>query len=532
MFTEKNLPRLIIIVPIATIFLLTLFIIYFFINFQYDNFNEDSKELEKKYLQRQKKILVDENKKINDYIDYRRSVNEKHINTYYQKVKNDKFIEKETLEMHRNIQEKKLKKEIIDWIQKIRYGTNGYVWIHNTSHILIAHSYREQSIGRDDTNNTDATGTKIFQQFIKIAKTQKNGGYIEYFWAKPKSKENRKKIGFVKLYKDWNWVIGTGLYIDDIEKSIAKRKLRLKEKIDQHVKIILFIALILMIVFGIISYFVSQYIVQIFTSYQEKVLKKEQALKEFNTMLTTRINEAVEETKRKDQALLHQSRLAQMGEMISMIAHQWRQPLSEISGIFMEMETASKFNKADKSFILRESKDGNRLIEYMSKTIDDFRDFFKPSKSKELFALSSSCFEAATLSKATLKSNHIHLDIQVKKDVKIKGYPSEYAQVILNLILNAKDVLIERKITNPIITIIVDKKDNASLVSLSDNGGGIDEKIIHKIFEPYFSTKKSSGTGLGLYMSKIIIENNMDGKIDVKNQDNGAIFEIRIDYDK
>ena len=136
-----------------------------------------------------------------------------------------------------------------------------------------------------------------------------------------------------------------------------------------------------------------------------------------------------------------------MGEMISMIAHQWRQPLCEISGIFMEMETAAKFDKADKKFILAESKDGTRLISYMSKTIDDFRDFFKPAKIKELFSLTHACEEAITLTSASLKHRNIHLDLHVKKDLVVSGYASEFAQVILNLILNAKDSLIEKDIT-------------------------------------------------------------------------------------
>jgi signal transduction histidine kinase len=406
----------------------------------------------------------------------------------------------------------------------VRYGTNGYVWIHDTAHHLIAHPFRTYDIGVDDTNNTDSTGAKIFQQFIDIATTKEKGGFVEYYWAKPEFGAPRKKIGFLQLDKDWGWVIGTGLYVDDIELSITKKKLLLENKIDKYVRIILLTAFSLMMVLGVVSYLISRYIAQIFTSYREKVYKKEQALKEFNKMLTSRINEALKEAKRKDQALLHQSRLAQMGEMISMIAHQWRQPLCEISGIFMEMQTAAKFDKADKQFIEDEVKDGNRIISYMSKTIDDFRDFFKPAKTKEEFSLTHACEEAITLASASLKNRDIKLYLHVEKELHVSGYASEFAQVILNLILNAKDVLIERDVKNPQITVTIDEKE----VKVNDNGGGIDNAILEKIFEPYFSTKKTAGTGLGLYMSKMIIEENMSGKITVTNSDKGAEFCIKI----
>jgi len=492
MFTEKNLPRLIIATPIFTIFVFALLIIYFFVSSQYSNFQEESKELEQEYIFRQKNILKNENEKIQDYIKHHRKLGTS-------------------------------RKEIIKWIQHIRYEQNGYVWVHDTSHHLVAHPFRQDSIGMDDTNNTDETGAKIFQQFVKIAISNKNGGFVEYFWSKPDSKELGKKIGFLKLDKKWGWVVGTGLYVDDIESSIAIRKARLEEKIDKYIRIILWSAFSLMGILGAISFLISQNIVRVFTEYREKVSKKEQALKELNKMLTSRVKEAVKESKKRDKTLLQQSKLAQMGEMISMIAHQWRQPLSEISGIFMELETASKFSKADSELIKKESIEGNHLISYMSKTIDDFRDFFKPAKTKEVFSVKRACEEAITLSNASLNNSNIELNLHVKNDLHVKGYSSEFAQVVLNLILNAKDTLVERKIQNPKIAVEINKD-----IKVRDNAKGIESDIIDKVFEPYFSTKKRSGTGLGLYMAKMIIEENMGGKLFVFNDDEGAVFCIKI----
>jgi len=529
LFTEKNLPRLIIGTPIFLVFLFALLIIYFFISTQYSNFHDESLALEKEYLLKQKNILRDENNKVLKYIKYHRKVEQKRIFNRFRKLsKSGVKVSEAMLEAYEKESTKQLKQRVIDWIENIRYGTNGYVWIHDTSHHLIAHPFRPYDIGKDDTNNTDSTGAKIFQKFINVAKSNKKGGFVEYYWAKPEFGAPRKKIGFLQLDKEWGWVVGTGLYVDDIESYLFKKKLLLERKIDKYVQIIILTALSLMFVLGIVSYFMSRYIVQIFTQYRQKVDKKEQTLKEFNSMLQSKIDTALKEAKKKDRALLQQSRLAQMGEMISMIAHQWRQPLCEISGIFMEMETAAKYDKVDTKFVQNSSKDGTKIINYMSKTIDDFRDFFKPAKTKEVFSLTQACKEAITLASASLKNKNIMLDLDAKEDLHVKGYASEFAQVILNLILNAKDVLIERNIENPHIFIKIKKNTTHTLVSVSDNAGGIAEHILQKVFDPYFSTKKASGTGLGLYMSKMIIEENMNSKIAVTNDEKGALFCIKI----
>lgn len=175
-----------------------------------------------------------------------------------------------------------------------------------------------------------------------------------------------------------------------------------------------------------------------------------------------------------------------------------------------------------------EAKKGDKIVSYMSKTIDDFRDFFKPSKTQEMFSLKCACEEAMSLASASLSSKDINLELHVKSDIQVIGHVSEFAQVILNLILNAKDVLIQRDITNPQILIKIDAKDNRVHVSISDNAGGVEKNIKEKIFEPYFSTKNTAGTGLGLYMSKMIIEEKMGGKLFVENSEKGAMFCIKI----
>jgi len=351
---------------------------------------------------------------------------------------------------------------------------------------------------------------------------------VEYYWARPLFGAPAKKIGFLKLEPEYGWVIGTGVYVDDIYAQIEEKKSQMESHIDSFVHLILLTALALTAIFGIISYLQSKRILQTITTYKDQVAANERSLKELNASLNKRIQQALKEAKEKEKALLHQSRLAQMGEMLSLIAHQWRQPLSEILGIFMELETAADFGKADKKYIEKSAKEGDRLICYMSKTIDNFRNFFKPEHSKSTFEIKKACQDAINLAKSSLKNEKIAINLLVKEDGKVLGYPLAFSQVILNLLLNAKDALVQKRPKNPQIDIEIYKKNKNIFIQVADNGGGIDKSIYDRLFEPYVSTKKSAGTGLGLYMSKMIIEQHLEGSISVSNSKSGAIFLIRV----
>lgn len=425
----------------------------------------------------------------------------------------------------------RLKDEMISWSESLRYGEGGYMWIHNTTHTLLAHPFREESIGKDDTLLKDQAGNMIIQTFVKKALEKGDqGAFVEYFWRKPYEETPSKKISYVAQFKPWHWVVGTGVYGDDVQKEIALKKEEMKAKMDRYIFGVIVIALVSMLCVGFLSYLVTKQINRALESYRERVRHKTEALKEFNATLRFKINKALEESKQKDMALLQQSRLAQMGEMLSIIAHQWRQPLSEVSGIFMELETASKFGKADTKLIHESAKEADKLLSYMSRTIDDFRHFFKPSKEKESFWIQKACEEAFSLAQAVLKNSHIALHVKIFDSPKIEGYPNEYAQVILNLILNAKDILMERKVPEPQIWVEIGRTpEGNALVCVMDNGGGIKESNLKMVFEPYFSTKKASkGSGLGLYMAKMIIEQNMGGKIEVENAAFGAKFRVEV----
>ncbi|ADG91944.1 multi-sensor signal transduction histidine kinase [Arcobacter nitrofigilis DSM 7299] len=234
-----------------------------------------------------------------------------------------------------------------------------------------------------------------------------------------------------------------------------------------------------------------------------------------------------EEKIKQQNILIQKSKMAAMGEMIGNIAHQWRQPLSQVSGLFFDIESAYDYKELDKKYLQNRVDEANDLLEYMSKTIDDFRNFFNPNSKKELFYLNEAIDNALKIVKSTLTFHHIELIINIEEDYKIDGYKNEYSQAIMNILSNAKDILLEKNIQNPQIKIYAQKNEKLCL-HIEDNAGGIDDTIINKIFDPYFTTKYDYGTGIGLYMTKMIIEEKMNGTISVKNSHHGAIFSIEI----
>ncbi len=252
-------------------------------------------------------------------------------------------------------------------------------------------------------------------------------------------------------------------------------------------------------------------------------------LEELNNTLDIRIKKEINNRKRQEQILIQQSKFAEMGEMISMIAHQWRQPLSALSTIIQNIHLRHSLGKLDKEYIDNQKDLSNALTEKMSTTIEDFRNFFKPNKEKQLFSIKNTIYQTVFLIDDSFKSNNIKIESEVLEDITIYGFENELSQVLLNIIKNSKDAFLEKNIQNPSIFIKTKYIDNYINILIFDNAGGINEAIIDKIFEPYFTTKDSyNGTGLGLYMSKIIIEQNMKGKLQVKNTKNGVKFSIDI----
>ncbi len=230
------------------------------------------------------------------------------------------------------------------------------------------------------------------------------------------------------------------------------------------------------------------------------------------------------EKKREQHKLLlqHQSKLAAMGEMIGAIAHQWRQPLSELNIKIQKLKYNYANGDIDEEFIGNFIKGSRSVINFMNQTIDDFRNFFRDDKQKHNFKIRGAIDEILSIQNSQLKAHNIQLYTS-GNDFQIYGFKSEFQQVVLNIINNAKDVLIANKVNQPFIRI---QLSNLS-IEIEDNGGGVPPEIIDRIFDPYFTTKSSQdGTGMGLYISKMIVEESINGRIEVKNSDGGAVFSI------
>jgi len=245
----------------------------------------------------------------------------------------------------------------------------------------------------------------------------------------------------------------------------------------------------------------------------------------FSFALGVMLRKLIYKQNKKEKMLIHKSRLASMGEMINNIAHQWKQPLTHLSYINMNLELASNDIPFDKSYLQNKIKESNEQIDFMSNTIDNFRDFYKPIKEKKSFLISKAVQQSIDIMKPILEINNVNIKFSILKDGNLLSYENEYSQVILNLITNAKDALISRNIDNASITIILDFVDNKSVVSVNDNAGGIKQENIEKIFEPYFTTKET-GSGIGLYMSQTIIDSHFKGVLKVSNKANGACFQV------
>lgn len=258
--------------------------------------------------------------------------------------------------------------------------------------------------------------------------------------------------------------------------------------------------------------------------------KMEKELESLTYKLEERIAEEIKKNKEKTNQLIQQSRLAQMGEMISMIAHQWRQPLAAISAttnnLLLKIILGEKIENKDLEVELKLIND---YSQHLSLTIDDFRNFFRSDKIKFESSLKEIIQKSINIIKTSLISKNIELEIKYQYDEKITTYINEVQQVILIILKNAEDAFEERDIKNKKIFIKTSKIDNFAVIEINDNAGGISLGIIDKVFDPYFSTKKEKeGTGIGLYMSKIIIDEHCLGNLSVRNSENGALFTIKL----
>ena len=258
----------------------------------------------------------------------------------------------------------------------------------------------------------------------------------------------------------------------------------------------------------------------------EIVARQRQELEELTHTLEDRVRQKTEENARKDRLIIHQARLAELGEMIGNIAHQWRHPLTRLSLLLQNIKALSHKGRLDGERLEKMLATANEQIFFMSDTIDNFKDFYKPAAESGDFTLKEAYEKVMEIIGYDLKHKNITVSYHEEEPLRFHGKLNQFAQVLLNLIGNARDALMERNVPHPAIRIEARREGEYRHIEVADNAGGIPPEHLAKIFEPYFSTKAERGTGVGLYMVKTIIEEKFGGSVRVENDQEGARFTL------
>ena len=385
--------------------------------------------------------------------------------------------------------EENMKEEILEYISKLKTNENDYFFILD---------YDKKSLFQKIDNLVDKSFQKISSDdemnlFNEILDLSKNGGgFITYNYKIIDETTALNKTSYVKALLNWKWIIGKGFFHDYVNKIIEKKSIELNEKFHKKIKNIFIITLILTLILLSISIYISKKLEKKFQDYKME-LKKQQHI------------------------LAQQSKMAAMGEMLGNIAHQWRQPLSVITTVATGMKLQKEFeNLDDKTFDEAIENITNSAL-YLSKTIDDFRSFFKSDKKETFFSIKETFEKVLKLTNSQFKNHEITI-IKEIDDFQIYGFENEFIQVLINILNNSKDALINKKENKLIFIKTFEDDENNFVIKIKDNGGGIENKILDKVCEPYFTTKhQSTGTGIGLYMAEEIIEKHMNGILEINN---------------
>jgi PAS domain S-box-containing protein len=503
---------------------------------------------------------------------------------------------------------KEVQQNTISHIKELRYKNNGYIFIIDGNGVILTTQNKQFDNVNLLKDSRFKSLTKEFQRFRQKIHNEK-GMFIQYDKI---NLTKEKKVSYIKYFSKWNWIIGTGFNIDDVNSIIDKRQSDIEKKYKHYLNKLLMISFILLIVLLLISYLLSKYLQKIFNIHTKdleaqrnklleaqnvaqigeweldiktmkaywsnnvikmlglkegqesccgpeliKELMNEEDWPKFEASITNTIQNGTDhhvtyrvtkennseiwiecrgklnqdegkivgtvqditELKHKDKLLADQSKLASMGEMIGNIAHQWRQPLSIISTCASGLTIKKEHNILDDEYFYKTCKQIDQNAQYLSRTIDDFRNFIKGDTKAVEFNLKDNINSFLQLVSVVKKNNSIDIQLDIENNIILTGYPNELLQCFMNIFNNSKDAFLENeKLENRLFFIDVKKWENKVEIVLKDNAGGIENNIISKVFDPYFTTKhKSKGTGIGLNMTYNLIVNGMNGTIAVRN---------------
>lgn len=409
--------------------------------------------------------------------------------------------------------EKELKDSILNDISNFFYGEDGYTFILDYKGTYLAY-YNSSLIGKNiySENSSDDIDS-IFNKMLKAV--EKGGDFISYYHNNPATLKKSFKYTYIDSIEYWNWIIGTGFYMNNFFNDIDIKKKVLLEENKRQIKNLLIFSLIFTIFLLLIFKNISTYLEEKFKRYRIDLLNE------------------IKNNIKKDNILAHQSKMAAMGEMIGNIAHQWRQPLSTISTIVTGLKIQKEVGIVDKKLEEESLELINKHVQYLSQTIDDFRSFFKTEKEPKEFYIESVFDKALSLVNAQFNSKNIII-IKNIEHCKLNNLENELIQVLINILNNARDELLKRDDERYIFIDTKIKGENI-FIFIKDNGGGIQNNILPKVFDAYFTTKKDSdGTGIGLFMTEEMVLKHLKGNIIVSNDEYeykskkyiGAIFTI------
>ena len=410
--------------------------------------------------------------------------------------------------------ESEIKTNLAKELNEYSYKKNAYIFALDYDGNYISYHNKEM-IGKNLREfNILKNPDKLFK--IMVDKAENKPGFFSYRHDdKPITNSKIDKISYIDGIHDWKWVIGTGFYMDDFYEDMESKKEELLVTNNKELRELLYISFFLTLILLAVLIYISKILEAEFIKYTKEIERQ--------------INNNI----KKDRILAHQSKMAAMGEMIGNIAHQWRQPLSTISTITTGLKIQRENGIQDKELENEAMDRINKHVQYLSQTIDDFRNFFKTTKTKNKFAFIELFKKVFNLVEVKCLDKNIIIVDNIK-DFELYTLENELLQVLINILNNAIDS-VEKLDSKRIILIESEVIDKNFIIRVKDNGKGVDSNNISKIFEPYFTTKeKSQGTGIGLFMSEQIVTNHLGGSINVKNTEfeydsnyyKGAIFEI------
>lgn len=428
-----------------------------------------------------------------------------------------KMVEKFILNSRGNLNEEDLKNKVINEIKKFEYKEDRYIFIIDYDSNVLVHVNKKIL----DTNIFKQSNSEKLKKEIRdiITLAKSGGGYLTYSqFIKPSTRELVDKTSFIVGLNDWEWFIGTGFYHDNLNIAIKEKRESLELYYKQQLVQSITIAIASFFIMLLFSFYFSKMVKQKFNNYKKEISKNIQEKDEYTKLLN------------------QQSKMASIGEMIGNIAHQWRQPLTVISMSSNNMKADIDLEEVKLESFQKDINEIIRQTEYLSNTIEDFRNFFNQSNNVSTFNLEDVIEKTLSLINVQFKRHEIKIVVETK-NIEVSGIYNEFIQVLINILNNSKDAFDQTNFKGDRFIFINIEVDNQITLTIKDNAGGIDEDVIDKVLEPYITTKhQSQGTGIGLYMANEIISKHMNGEIIVNNIEykyknnfyKGAIFIISL----